>query len=231
MPKAELLAPPAVACVPKAAALAPAADAPNPAASASAPVAVGKAKPLVLVPTSGDLVPNAFSCETLTASVAPTPAATLTIRRSAPTAPTDTTLATPPSVEPAPRATEFDPLETALTPTAVLPVLLAVLLAPNAELLLPPAVACVPKAAPLPPAADAPNPAASASAPVAVGKAKPLVLLKTIGNLVPNVFSCETLTASVEPTPAATLTIRRSAPTAPTDNTLATPHSVELAPS
>src|SRR5262249_61743512 len=116
MPKAELLAPPDVACVPKAAALAPAADAPNPAASASAPVAVGKAKALALLPSIGNLAPNAFSCETLTASVAPTPAATLTIRRSAPTAPTDTTLATPPSVEPAPRKTPSIPVVIAWLP-------------------------------------------------------------------------------------------------------------------
>jgi len=97
--------------VPKAAALAPAAVAPNPPASASAPVAVGKAKPLVLLPTIGKFLPNPVNWETLTASVGATPAATLTMRRSAPGAPTDTTLASPLSVEPAPKATELVPVE------------------------------------------------------------------------------------------------------------------------
>ena len=41
------------------------------------------------------------------------------MRRSEPTAPTDTTLASPPSVEPAPSATEFSPVLDAFVPSAV----------------------------------------------------------------------------------------------------------------
>src|SRR5262249_58871564 len=119
LPTAVLLAPLAVACVPNAAALAPAAVAPNPPARASVPVAVGKAKPLVLLPTIGKFLPNPVNWETLTASLGAIPAATLTMRRSVPAPPTETTLASPPSVEPAPSATELFPVEMALLPTAV----------------------------------------------------------------------------------------------------------------
>jgi len=63
-------------------------------------------------------VDSEFSWLTLTASVFCVPAATLTIRRSAPTEPTDTTLLNPPSVEPAPSATEFKPVAFAFAPIA-----------------------------------------------------------------------------------------------------------------
>jgi len=58
----------------------------------------------------------------LTASVVLVPAATLMILRSLPTEPTDTTLFIPPSVEPAPSATEFMPVAFALAPIATDPV-------------------------------------------------------------------------------------------------------------
>ena len=54
-----------------------------------------------------------LSCETFTASVLLTPAATLVIRRSLPVDPTETTLLSPPSVEFAPRETELLPVEVA----------------------------------------------------------------------------------------------------------------------
>jgi hypothetical protein len=63
-------------------------------------------------------VDSEFSWLTLTASVFCVPAATLIIRRSPPTEPTDTTLLNPPSVEPAPSTTEFRPVAFAFAPIA-----------------------------------------------------------------------------------------------------------------
>jgi hypothetical protein len=60
------------------------------------------------------------------------PAAMLTIRRSAPGAPTETTFASPPSVEPAPSATELTPVDEALLPSATLPAWVASALSPTA---------------------------------------------------------------------------------------------------
>ncbi|GAC1321606.1 MAG: hypothetical protein NVSMB28_13480 [Collimonas sp.] len=63
-------------------------------------------------------VDSEFNWLTLTASVFLVPAATLIIRRSLPTEPTDTTLLNPPSVEPAPSTTEFRPVAFAFAPIA-----------------------------------------------------------------------------------------------------------------
>jgi hypothetical protein len=68
----------------------------------------------------------------LTASVAFTPGARLMMLRVCDDEPTETTLDAPPSVLPAPRATELVPLDVAPVPTAVEFVPLAVVFAPSA---------------------------------------------------------------------------------------------------
>ncbi len=86
----------------------------------------------------------AKSCEPFTASfdVADSvPSATLMRRRSAPTCPKETTLARPPSLEPAPIATEFAPLDTAPAPIATAATPLALAEVPNAAAFAPPAAA------------------------------------------------------------------------------------------
>src|SRR5688500_10232237 len=118
VPSAMLLTSSATAPLPMAMAFTPLATASTPTATASSPIAWLSApldlawKYLVALP----------SWLTFTASVASTPAATLVIRRSPPTVPTDTTLATPPSLDPLPSATELVPVLTAPEPMAVLSV-------------------------------------------------------------------------------------------------------------
>src|SRR5665213_3888809 len=99
-----------------------------------------------------------------TASVPLTPGARLVRRRSAPGEPRETTLATPPSEEPAPSATELVPVEVAPLPSATDPAPLAT--------------------APKPPAVELAPLARGAAAPAALlerkGPATPLVRLATL---------------------------------------------------
>ena len=119
----------------------------------------------MLLPTIGKFVPKPVSWSTLTASVPLTPGATLMMRRSPPALPTDTTLATPPSVEPAPRATELLPVEIALVPNAA-PLLAPVAAAPSPKAA-PPFVALAAAPTAIEPDAVAPEPMAIAFVPVA----------------------------------------------------------------